>query len=59
MADFISYLTAHWYLIPVFVILIGLTVFMWIKAIVSGQKRKEERERIIALLEKESIQSAE
>ena len=53
MADFISYLTAHWYLIPVFVILIGLTVFMWIQAIVSGQKRKEERERIIALLEKE------
>ena len=40
MADFISYLTAHWYLIPVFVILIGLTVFMWIKAIVTGQKRK-------------------
>lgn len=53
MADFISYLTGHWYLIPVFIILIALTVFMWIKAIVSGQKRKEERERIIAQLEKE------
>lgn len=53
MAGFISYLTEHWYLIPVFIILIGLTVFMWIKAIVSGQKRKEERERIIAQLEKE------
>ena len=53
MIDFFSYLTGHWYLIPVFIILIGLTVFMWIKAIVSGQKRKEERERIIAQLEKE------
>ena len=53
MTDFLSYLTGHWYLIPVFVILIALTVFMWIKAIVSGQKRKEERERIIAQLEKE------
>lgn len=53
MSDFISYLTGHWYLIPVFVILIGLTIFMWIKAIVSGQKRKEEREKIIAQLEKE------
>lgn len=53
MADFITYLTTHWYLIPVFIILIGLTVFMWIKAIVSGQKRKEEREKIIAQLENE------
>ncbi len=53
MADFISYLTGHWYLIPIFIILIALTVFMWIKAIVSGQKRKEEREKIIAQLEKE------
>lgn len=53
MADFFSYLTEHWYLIPVFIILIILTVFVWIKAIISGQKRKEERERIIAALEKE------
>ncbi len=53
MADFISYLTGHWYLIPVFIVLIALTVFMWVKAITSGQKRKEERERIIAQLEKE------
>ncbi len=53
MTDFLSYLSGHWYLIPIFIVLIGLTVFMWIKAIVSGQKRKEERERIIAQLEKE------
>ncbi|MBQ8782996.1 MAG: hypothetical protein IJZ57_04410 [Clostridia bacterium] len=53
MADFLSYISQHWYLVPVFVVLIGLTVFVWIKAIVSGQKRKEEREKIIAQLEKE------
>lgn len=53
MADFFSYILHHWYLIPVFVVLIGLTIFAWIKAIVSGQKRKEEREKIIAQLEKE------
>ncbi len=53
MSDFFSYLTDHWYLIPIFIVLIALTVFMWVKAIVSGQKRKEEREKIIAQLEKE------
>lgn len=53
MSDFINYLLQHWYLIPIFIILILLTVFMWIKAIISGQKRKEEREKIIAALEKE------
>ena len=42
MADFISYLTAHWYLIPVFVILIGLTVFMWIKHHLSGHGGRAE-----------------
>ncbi len=53
MADFFNYVMGHWYLIPVFIILIALTVFVWVKAIVSGQKRKEEREKIIAALEKE------
>lgn len=53
MSDFINYLLQHWYLIPIFIILVLLTVFMWIKAIISGQKRKEEREKIIAALEKE------
>lgn len=53
MVDFLNYILQHWYLIPVFVILIALTVFVWVKAIVSGQKRKEEREKIIAQLEKE------
>ncbi len=48
-----EYILQHWYIIPIFALLIGLTVFMWIKAIVSGQKRKEERDRIIAELEKE------
>ncbi len=53
MTDLITYSLEHWYIIPIFIILIGLTVFMWIKAIISGQKRKEERDRIIAQLEKE------
>ena len=53
MADFFSYISQHWYLIPIFVVLIALTVFVWVKAIVSGQKRKEERDKIIAQLEKE------
>ena len=35
------------------VFLIALTVFVWYKAISSGRKRNEERERIIADLEKE------
>ncbi len=33
--------------------LLILTVFVWIKAIISGKKRSEERERIIADIEKE------
>ncbi len=48
-----DYIFEHWYIIPIFVVLIALTVFAWIKAIASGQKRKAERERIIAALEKE------
>lgn len=35
------------------VLLIALTVFVWIKAITSSKRRNEERERIIADLEKE------
>ncbi len=34
-------------------LLAALTVFVWIKAIISGKKRNEERERIIADIEKE------
>ena len=34
------------------VLLIALTIFVWYKAIVSGKRRNEERERIIADLEK-------
>ncbi len=33
--------------------LLILTVFVWIKAIISGKKRSEERERIIADIERE------
>lgn len=48
-----SYVLENWYIIPIFIVLIAATVFAWIKAIASGQRRKEERERIIAAIEKE------
>lgn len=50
---FFSYIASHWYVGLALVLLIILTVFVWIMALVSGRKRREERERIIAELEKE------
>ncbi len=48
-----DYILQHWYIIPIFAALIALTVFVWIKAIISGEKRKAEREKIIKALEAE------
>lgn len=50
---FFEYISNHWYAGAALVLLIILTVFAWIMAAISGRKRNEERERIIAELEKE------
>ena len=54
-----QYIAQHPWIGAVLVLLIALTVFVWYKAIVSGKKRNEERERIIADLEREKGISAE
>ena len=48
-----QYIAQHQWIGFVLVLLIALTVFVWYKAIVSGKKRNEERERIIAELKRE------
>ncbi len=48
-----QYIAQHPWIGAVLVLLIALTIFVWYKAIVSGKKRNEERERIIADLERE------
>ena len=48
-----EYISTHPFVGVALVLLIILTVFVWYKAIKSGKKRSEERERIIADLEKE------
>lgn len=48
-----QYIAQHPWIGVVLVLLIALTVFVWCKAITSGKKRNEERERIIADLERE------
>lgn len=48
-----QYIAQHPWVGVALALLIALTVFVWYKAIVSGKKRNEERERIIAELEKE------
>lgn len=53
MSGFFSYIFDRWYIAVILAVLIALTVFAWIKAIASGQKRREERDRIIAQLEYE------
>lgn len=50
---FFEYISNHWYAGAALVLLIILTVFAWVMAMISGRKRNEERERIIAELEKE------
>lgn len=49
----LQYIAQHPWIGVVLVLLIALTIFVWYKAIVSGKRRNEERERIIADLEKE------
>ena len=48
-----QYIAQHPWIGAVLVLLIALTIFVWYKAIASGKKRNEERERIIADLERE------
>ena len=45
-----QYIAQHTWIGAVLVLLISLTIFVWYKAIASGKKRNEERERIIACL---------
>lgn len=50
---FFEYISQHWYAGVALVLLVVLTVFVWIRAAISGKKRSEERERIIAGIERE------
>ena len=50
---FFEYISQHWYAGAALVLLIILTVFVWIRAAISGKKRSEERERIIAEIQRE------
>lgn len=50
---FFEYISQHWYAGAALILLVVLTVFVWIRAMISGRKRSEERERIIAEIEKE------
>lgn len=50
---FFEYISQHWYAGAALILLVVLTVFVWIRAMISGRKRNEERERIIAEIEKE------
>ncbi|MBR0348722.1 MAG: hypothetical protein IIX16_03690 [Clostridia bacterium] len=50
---FFEYISQHWYAGAALVLLVILTVFVWIRAAISGKKRSEERERIIAEIERE------
>lgn len=53
MRSFFEYISTHWYWGAIIVLLLALTVFVWVKAISSSQKYREEREKFIANLEKE------
>ncbi len=53
MKDFIMYISTHWYVGLIIAVLIVITVIMWIKALAASQRHREEREKIIAQLEKE------
>lgn len=48
-----EYIAQHWYVGVILAALILLTVFAWYKALSSSKKRTEEREKIIADLERE------
>ncbi|HAY72304.1 MAG TPA: hypothetical protein DCY31_00350 [Ruminococcaceae bacterium] len=48
-----QYIAQHPWVGVALVLLIALTVFVWCKAITSGKRRNEEREKIIADLERE------
>ena len=40
---FFEYISQHWYAGAALVLLVILTVFVWIRAAISGKKRSEER----------------
>ena len=48
-----EYISQHWYVGVILVVLIILTVFAWIKAISASKKHNDERDRIIAQLDRE------
>lgn len=53
MRDFFAYISTHWYVGLILLVLLVAAVLMWIKAVSSSQKNRAEREAIIAKLEKE------
>lgn len=59
MSGFFSYIFSSWYVAAAMLALLALTIFFWIKALKSGRKRSEERDRIIAELEKEKALRAQ
>ena len=50
---FFEYISTHWYAGAALALLVILTVFVWIMALISGKKRNAQREKILADLEKE------
>ncbi len=53
MRDFFEFISTHWYVGLLIIILIAATVIMWIKALAASQRSREFREAEIARLEKE------
>jgi len=53
MTELLKYFSSHPIVGVAFVLLIALTVFVWIKAVQSGNKRSAERDKIIAGIENE------
>lgn len=53
MKDFFEFISTHWYIGALIVVLIIATVIMWIKAVSASQRSREFREAEIARLEKE------
>lgn len=48
-----EYISQHWYVGVILVVLILLTIFAWIKAISASKKHNDERDRVIAQLDRE------
>ena len=48
-----EYISQHWYVGVALVLLILLTIFVWFKAIMSSKRHNDERDRVIAELDRE------